>query len=98
MQVFEIISLFDNGVIKHATILPCALRDGYYIDFELKKGDNETLTTTRDKDEPRHFSSVDSAIKVLLRIGFKNVHVILPRNEAKLRDISSFGLTRDCLR
>ena len=71
MRTDQIALLLGANDIKNAYLLPAPLNEGkWLIQFERKNGEQVPLTAQRAN--VRHFSSLDSAWKVLTELGFSS--------------------------
>lgn len=70
MRVDEIALLRSAGDISGCRIVPGDVRGKWMIEFKRKGG--EIIPLTAQRNNVRQFSSVDSALKVLVTLGFKN--------------------------
>ncbi|KEQ11266.1 hypothetical protein GZ77_26310 [Endozoicomonas montiporae] len=71
MRIDQIALLMQAGDISTAYLLPAPLKDNKWtIQFERKNGEQVPLTAQRAN--VRHFSSLDSAWKILIELGFSS--------------------------
>jgi len=68
--------LFDNGLLVKAIVTPAPMTDSYQLLFTKKDKEQLPLTLQRDP-EPRAFKTIDSAIRVCKRLGFRVIEVYL---------------------
>ena len=68
MKVDQIALLRSAGDISQARVFPASKEGKWMIEFQRKGGAREPLTAQRNNI--RHFSSIDSAWKVLSTLGF----------------------------
>ncbi|MDD1782959.1 hypothetical protein LRP49_17440 [Enterovibrio sp. ZSDZ35] len=77
MELQELKTLFENGVLKEALVCPAAFNDGYNLMLSSSKSKMHILTAQRSNGEPRHFKTIDSAVANAEKIGFKKISIHL---------------------
>ncbi|AAZ23992.1 putative plasmid replication protein RepB [Colwellia psychrerythraea 34H] len=78
MEVKELKNVFDAGGLKHAVVSPAFGTKGYEVILTTSKNQNVVLTAQRSDNQPRVFKSIDAAISVTTKIGFRRVLFQLP--------------------
>ena len=65
--------LFESKVLKHAQIFPAETPGKWSVQFRHSNGQHLILTAQRHNI--RQFSTVDSAVKTLAKIGFATIEI-----------------------
>ena len=71
MRVDEIALLMGAGDIRQAVVLPAPMKDGKWV-IQFERKNSEVVPLTAQRANVRHFSSLDSAWKVLTELGFSS--------------------------
>jgi hypothetical protein len=71
----EVQLLFDSGELKKVSIVPALMSKGWYLQFDRKHGDAFALNAQRVS--PRTFKTLDSAVEVARKIGFREARIAL---------------------
>ncbi|OED44684.1 hypothetical protein ACH42_07025 [Endozoicomonas sp. (ex Bugula neritina AB1)] len=74
MRIDQIALLMEAGDIRTAYLLPAPLKAGKWT-IQMERNNGEQVALTAQRANVRHFSSLDSAWKVLTELGFSSATI-----------------------